>query len=71
MPFSTVNKVADADFPTRWGHFRILGFEGVINNPEPCNDSVSAPAKRIESAVALVMGDIHAAPRLSAFTLSA
>ncbi len=62
MPFSTVNKVADADFPTRWGHFRILGFEGVINNPEPCNDSVSAPAKRIESAVALVMGDIHAAP---------
>ncbi len=62
MPFSAVNKVADADFPTRWGHFRILGFEGIINNPEPCNDSVSPPVKRIESAVALVMGDIHAAP---------
>ena len=62
MPFSAVNKVADADFPTRWGKFRILGFEGIINNPEPCNDDIPAPAKRIESAVALVMGDIYSAP---------
>jgi GTP cyclohydrolase II len=62
MPFSSVNKVADAVFPTRWGQFRILGFEGVINNPEPCNEGISAPVKRIESAVALVMGDIHSAP---------
>src|SRR6202035_2210128 len=62
MPFSTVTKVADADFPTRWGQFRILGFEGVLDNPEPCNDAIAAPSKRIESAVALVMGDIHAAP---------
>jgi GTP cyclohydrolase II len=62
MPFETVRKVADADFPTRWGQFRILGFEGRITNPEPCNDAVPAPATRIESAVALVMGDIHAAP---------
>ena len=62
MPFSAVTKVADADFPTRWGQFRILGFEGVIDNPEPCNDTIVAPSKRIESAVALVMGDIHSAP---------
>jgi GTP cyclohydrolase II len=62
MPFETVRKVADADFPTRWGHFRILGFEGLIANPEPCNDAIPAPATRIESAVALVMGDIHSAP---------
>lgn len=62
MPFSAVNKIADADFPTRWGQFRILGFEGIIDNPEPCNDTVSTPAKRIEGAVALVMGDIHSAP---------
>src|SRR5271157_3601686 len=60
MPFASVRKVADADFPTRWGHFRILGFEGLIDNPEPCNDDIPAPATRIESAVALVMGDIHA-----------
>ena len=58
----TVRKVADADFPSRWGQFRILGFEGLITDPEPCNDTVDAPATRIESAVALVMGDIHAAP---------
>jgi len=62
MPFESVRKVAEANFPTRWGQFRILGFEGLIENPEPCNDAQPAPAKRIESAIALVMGDIHAAP---------
>jgi GTP cyclohydrolase II len=58
MPFESVRQLADADFPTRWGHFRILGFEGVIAHPEPCNDAIPAPARRIESAIALVMGDI-------------
>jgi GTP cyclohydrolase II len=62
MPFESVTKIADADFPTRWGHFRILGFEGVIANPEPCNGNAPAPVKRIEGAVALVMGDIHTKP---------
>lgn len=62
MPFASVTKVADADFPTRWGHFRILGFEGVVTNPQPCNEAIPAPATRTEAAVALVMGDIHAAP---------
>src|ERR1700737_236683 len=42
-----VRQLADADFPTRWGHFRIKGFEGVANGVT-------------ESAVALVMGDIYA-----------
>jgi GTP cyclohydrolase II len=58
MPFESVRQLADADFPTRWGHFRILGFEGVVAHPEPCNEAVPAPARRIESAIALVMGDI-------------
>ena len=58
MAFESVRKLADADFPTRWGHFRILGFEGVVANPEPCNDQIPAPARRVESAIALVMGDI-------------
>ena len=62
MPFASVTKVAEADFPTRWGQFRILGFEGVIENPTACNDNIPPPAVRTESAVALVMGDIHAAP---------
>jgi GTP cyclohydrolase II len=62
MPFTAVNKVADADFPTRWGQFRILGFEGILDNPQPCNDTLPAPVRRIEGAVALIMGDIHSAP---------
>jgi GTP cyclohydrolase II len=62
MAFESVRKLADADFPTRWGQFRIMGFEGVLSAPEACNDTVPAPAKRIESAIALVMGDIQSAP---------
>jgi GTP cyclohydrolase II len=62
MPFASVTKAAEADFPTRWGHFRILGFEGIVENPAACNDNVPPPAIRTESAVALVMGDIHSAP---------
>ena len=62
MPFETVRKLADADFPTRWGHFRILGFEGVVANPEPCNDQEAPPRRRVETAVALVMGDIVRPP---------
>lgn len=50
---STLRKLAEADFPTRWGHFRILGFEGHVGAD-----------RRAESAVALVMGDIHSAPPL-------
>ena len=62
MAFVSVRKVADADFPTRWGQFRIMGFEGVVEHPRPCNDAIPAPAIRIESAVALVMGDITSEP---------
>lgn len=64
MPFASVTKIADAEFPTRWGQFRILGFEGVIENPAACNDNIPPPAVRVEGAVALVMGDIHSAPPL-------
>ncbi len=62
MPFASIRKVADADFPTRWAHFRILGFEGLITDPEPCNPSQPAAATRIETAVALVLGDLYVAP---------
>ncbi len=62
MSFLSVQKLADADFPTRWGHFRILGFEGIVENPIPCREDTLPPATRVESAVALVMGDVHSAP---------
>jgi GTP cyclohydrolase II len=62
MPLESVRKVADADFPTRWGHFRILGFEGTVVGPEPCREGATMPSIKTEGAVALVMGDIASAP---------
>jgi GTP cyclohydrolase II len=66
MGFESVKKIAEADFPTRWGAFRILGFEGILpalrTDCAPQDPVSSAPASRVEGLVALVMGDIHAAP---------
>lgn len=45
-----LRKVAEADFPTQFGRFRIYGFEGVPVNGNPP-----------EEAVALVMGDLSGA----------
>jgi GTP cyclohydrolase II len=50
-----ISQIASADFPTRWGTFRIYGFRGEFG---------SEPQPRDEEAVALVMGDIHSAPPL-------
>ena len=58
MSLDSVRKVADADFPTRWGQFRILGFEGTVVGPEPCREGTTAPSIKTECAAALVMGDI-------------
>ena len=59
MPYESVRKVAEADFPTRWGHFRILGFEGVLpGGREGCEPGGTA-GKRVDGLVALVMGDVH------------
>ncbi len=64
MAFANVTQVAEADFPTRWGHFRILGFEGQPAQPLPnCAPDPSAPAQ-VEGLVALVMGDIRSTPPL-------
>jgi GTP cyclohydrolase II len=60
MAFESVKKVAEADFPTRWGAFRILGFEGML----PAKAGSPAQLGKVEGLVALVMGDIHAAPPL-------
>jgi GTP cyclohydrolase II len=60
MSLENVRKVADADFPSRWGHFRILGFEGKFTPTEPCREG--AEPVQAEEAVALVIGDIHAEP---------
>src|SRR5271166_3048587 len=64
MGFESVKKIAEADFPTRWGAFRILGFEGVLTAACSGGDGPSVGAKKdeVEGLVALVMGDIHSAP---------
>jgi GTP cyclohydrolase II len=64
MGYESVKKIAEADFPTRWGAFRILGFEGVLTTASPCGDGPAAGAGKgeVEGLVALVMGDIHSAP---------
>lgn len=60
MSYTSVQKKAEADFPTRWGHFRILGFEGLPAEHAPgCSPD---PTAQIDGLVALVHGDIHAAP---------
>ncbi len=62
MPFESVKKIADADFPTRWGHFRILGYEGMMLGGKPCCDKASEPVAQKEEMVVLVMGDIYSNP---------
>jgi GTP cyclohydrolase II len=64
MPFTRVDKVADADFPTRWGHFRILGFEGQMGVTSACDEKSGEKGPEIEGIVALVMGDIASTPPL-------
>ena len=51
MNVDSVQQVASADFPTRWGKFRIFGFQGSFDG-------------RKEEAVALVMGDVASSPPL-------
>ncbi len=66
MAFESVKKVAEADFPTRWGAFRILGFEGTLPGSSGSGDQVSSTAQagKVEGLVALVMGDVHSRPPL-------
>jgi GTP cyclohydrolase II len=62
MGFESVKKIAEADFPTRWGAFRILGFEGVPAGPPANGETAAQDSRQPEGLVALVMGDIHSAP---------
>jgi GTP cyclohydrolase II len=51
----SIKKMAEANFPTIWGKFRIYGFEGHFEG---------IGERRKESAVALVMGDVLSTPPL-------
>lgn len=55
MSSSSVQQIASASFPTRWGKFRIYGFRGEFG---------SDGEVRVEEAVALVMGNVRSTPAL-------
>ena len=55
MTTGSVQQIASADFPTRWGKFRIHGFRSEFG---------SDGNRQVEEAVALVMGDIHSSAPL-------
>jgi GTP cyclohydrolase II len=50
-----VKQIASADFPTRWGKFRIYGFRAQQGEDGD---------RRVEEAVALVMGEVTSTPPL-------
>jgi GTP cyclohydrolase II len=54
---TTLRKIADVNLPTHWAHFCLLGFESV---DEERTDEVN----HRETALALVLGDIHSSPPL-------
>jgi GTP cyclohydrolase II len=54
-----LQKIAEADFPTRFGHFRILGFREGVAKAASIGDSSAASSN--EEAVVLKMGDITTA----------
>lgn len=51
----TLTQIADVNFPTRWADFRLLAFEN-----GPSGDA--AKERHRETAVALLLGDIHSFP---------
>ena len=50
-----LKQIADVHFPTQWANFRLLAFEGIQVNDE-------TREKAQETALALVLGDIHSSP---------
>lgn len=59
-----IRKVAEANFPTRWGQFRIFGFEAhfkTLPSSSPAEElgREGKTEPRSEQAVALVMGDVQ------------
>ena len=59
MSNRSVQQVASAEFPTRWGKFRIFGFQEDFGK-----GSIPKNAPPKEEAVALVMGDVRSVPPL-------
>jgi GTP cyclohydrolase II len=55
-PLIDLKQIAEVSLPTHWADFRLLGFEGARMDGESKG--------RVETALALVLGDIHSGPPL-------
>lgn len=51
----TLKQIANVNFPTRWADFRLLAFEKV-------NAGDGTSEERRETALALLLGDVHSSP---------
>jgi len=52
-----LRQLANINFPTRWATYRLIAFEGV-------HTDIEGAEVRVETALALVLGDIYSAPPL-------
>jgi GTP cyclohydrolase II len=52
---TTLRKIAEVSFPTRWASFRLLAFE---------RQEEGSGCAHFETALALILGDVHAKPPL-------
>lgn len=52
---TNLKQIADVGFPTSWANFRLLAFEGIHVSPK-------TEEGRSETALALVLGDVHSSP---------
>ena len=50
-----LKQIADVSFPTPWADFRLLAFRGAHSDNE-------TEEERLETALALILGDIHSSP---------
>ncbi len=55
MPLTGFRKIAEVNLPTRWANFRLMAFEAL-------RIVRASKQKRVETAVALVLGDLHTSP---------
>ena len=55
MPLTGFRQMAEVNLPTRWASFKLLAFEA-LRNDRP------SKRKQLETAVSLVLGDLHASP---------
>jgi GTP cyclohydrolase II len=55
MPLTGFRRLAEVNLPTQWANFRLFGFEAF-------HTSINGARQQLETALALVLGDLHEGP---------